>query len=249
MKSEPQISKIGGQRPLSLLVREHLEGLIRDGSFPAGSKLPREEELTDLLDVSRPTLREALKSMEADGMVVRKRGVGTFVRDVGPLRNNLNLNFGVTDLIESLGRRAGSTSVTFIECVANEEDARRLSVPEKEPLIRIERVRTADGIPVVYSVDVLTRRLAGGLDLIDEGEQSVYRALKRRGVKVRDGMASIRPVSADPTLAKKLGVSEGAPLLMIDQVDFDAADNPVLHSLEWHLSDAFEMTVHRRGPD
>lgn len=230
-------------------VREQLEDMIRASTFPAGTKLPREEELTELLEVSRPTLREALKSMETDGLVIRKRGIGTFVCSVEPLRSNLGLNFGVTDLIREHNRLPGSHLLTTTEIAAEEHEAQLLQVPIGEPLIRIERIRTADGNPVVFSVDTLARSTAKVDSITTESEQSLYSVLHRSGIKIHHGVARVQPISADPALAAKLRVAEGTPVLLFNQTDYDEAGRPVLHCLEYHPPDAFEVTIYRRGPD
>lgn len=248
MKAVPR-SKTRDRRGLPVQVRERLEDMIRAGTFPPGTKLPREEELTELLEVSRPTLREALKSMEMDGLVLRKRGIGTFIRSGSMLRGNLDLNFGVTDLIRGHNRRPGSHSLTVTAIAAEEHEAQLLQVPMGEPLIRIERVRTADDTPVVFSVDTLTRSTAKVDSVVTESEQSLYSVLRRSGIKIHHGVAQVQPISADPVLAAKLRVAEGVPVLLLDQVDYDETGRPVLHCLEYHVPDAFEVTIYRRGPD
>jgi GntR family transcriptional regulator len=119
------------------------------------------------------------------------------------------------------------------------------------PLRCLERVRTADGQPVVLSVDVIPEeRLGDRPELLNEvGEGSVYDVLGRAlGVVVRQGVASIRPANADEKLAARLRVPAGALLLYLRQVDFDLEGRPVLLSHEHHLADAFEIVVVRRGP-
>lgn len=235
------------RRPLPAIVREGLENLIRQGRFPPGSQLPPEEELAELLTVSRPTLREALGSMEADGVVVRRRGVGTFVSSRSLLRNNLSDNFGVTDLIERHGAVAGSRDMELREVEADEEEAEALGVPVGAPLVSIERVRTADGLPVVFSSDVLPR------DALPEDEafegESVYRFLRARGWKLHHGVARLYPQTADERLAALLDIPAGSPLLLMDQIDYDHEGRPVVHAREWHVANAFEITVYRKGPD
>jgi GntR family transcriptional regulator len=235
------------RRPLPAIVREGLEDLIRQGRFPAGSRLPPEEELAELLSVSRPTLREALGSMEADGVVVRRRGVGTFVASGWLLRNNLSDNFGVTDLIERHGAKAGSRSLEIREEAADEEEAEALGVPVGTPLVSIERVRTADGVAVVFSHDLLPK------EVLPDGErfegESVYRFLRARGRRLHHGVARLFPLTADQRLARLLDIPPGAPLLLMDQIDYDHEGRPVVHAREWHVANAFEITVYRKGPD
>jgi GntR family transcriptional regulator len=234
------------RRPLSVIVRTDLENLIRQGRFPPGSQLPPEDELASLLSVSRPTLREALGSMETDGLVVRRRGIGTFVSRRSILRNNLDANFGVTDLIEAHGASPGTEGVVVKELSADEEEAARLGVSVGSSVISVERVRTADGLPVVFSIDIFPP------EIIPEGRslegESMYHLLEELGHAVHHGVAQLIPTSATASLARKLDVPRGSPLLLLDQLDYDAKGRAVLHSREWHVADAFEITVYRKGP-
>ena len=70
--------------PLSLQVQQHIVDLIKDDTFSPGDRLPSEAEFSVRLGVSRPTLREALKSLEQEGVLLRKHGVGTFISSHTP---------------------------------------------------------------------------------------------------------------------------------------------------------------------
>jgi DNA-binding GntR family transcriptional regulator len=232
-------------------LREALVQRIEDGEWLPSDRLPSEPALAASLGVSRATLRDALRSLEEDGFVTRVQGSGTFVTHRPRLKNNLDSNFGVTDLIRSMGMRPGSTAVRTYEAEASEDEAELLAIPEGSRLRCLERVRTADGRPVVLSVDMIPEGwLSDRPDLLEKiGKGSVYHLLERElGVVIRQGVAAIRPANADPELARRLGVPGGALLLYIQQVDYDLDGRPVLLSHEHHLADAFEIAVVRRGP-
>lgn len=234
-----------------MTVREELARGIGQGRWRAGDRLPAEPELATSLGVSRATLRDALRSLEEDGFVTRIRGAGTFVTHRPRLRNNLDVNFGVTDLISSMGMRPGTRQLGTVEGAATGEEAERLHLRADDPVARVQRVRTADGRPVVLSTDVVPASLlVGRPELVARlGEDSLYDFLERElGVVVRQGVASIRPANASREEARLLDVPEGTLLLYLLQVDYDAGGRPVLLSHEHHLADAFEITVVRRGP-
>ena len=232
-------------------LREELVRRIEAGEWRPAERLPSEPALAASLGVSRATLRDALRSLEEDGFVTRVQGSGTFVTHRPRLKNNLDVNFGVTELIRMMGARPGTEQVRAFQTAASPDEAELLAVPEGAPLRCVERVRTADGQPVVLSVDMVPERLLGDrLDLLDRmGEGSVYDLLQREfGVVIRQGVATIRPANADGRLAALLRVPAGTLLLYLQQVDFDLDGRPVLLSHEHHLADAFEITVVRRGP-
>ena len=241
----------GATKSVRTALREALVQRIEAGEWRPSDRLPSEPTLAASMGVSRATLRDALRSLEEDGFVNRVQGSGTFVTHRLRMKNNLDVNFGVTELIRSMGMRPGTGHSRTFRVEATAEEARLLAVPVGSPLRCLERVRTADGQPVVLSVDVIPEeRLGDRPELLNEvGEGSVYDALGRAlGVVVRQGVASIRPTNADEKLAARLRVPAGALLLYLRQVDFDLEGRPVLLSHEHHLADAFEIAVVRRGP-
>jgi GntR family transcriptional regulator len=232
-------------------LRETLVGRIESGEWRPTDRLPSEPALAASMGVSRATLRDALRSLEEDGFVTRVQGAGTFVTHRPRMKNNLDTNFGVTDLIRSMGMRPGTSQARAFRAEATSEEAELLAIPEGAPLRCVERVRTADERPVVLSLDMVPEeRLGDRTDLlegIDDG--SLYGTLERElGVVIRQGVASIRPANADHGLAVRLGVPAGTLLLYLRQVDYDLEGRPVLLSHEHHLADAFEIAVIRRGP-
>jgi GntR family transcriptional regulator len=232
-------------------IREELAQRIATGKMPPGSQLPPEPALATGFGVSRATVREALRSLEEDGFLTRTRGAGTFVTHRPRLRNNLDVNFGVTDAIRGAGMEPGSEANQAVERTASPEVARRLALPPGTPIVAIERVRTADRRPVVYSQDILPTTVAGDRSNLLEriSGRSIYEYLERdRGIVVHHGVASFRPIRADRAVARALRIIKGALLLYIRQVDYDEQGRPVLLSDEFHLADAFEFTVVRRGP-
>jgi GntR family transcriptional regulator len=132
--------------------------------------------------------------------------------------------------------------------VAEPEEAvsDRLSMRAGAEVLRVERVRTADGRPVVYSVDEIPWGLVSDID-IHAVEPSLHTLLAAHGCEVRSATARLVPVVASARLAKMLDVARGTPLQHFDQTDFDGSGRAVMVSREWHTSDLFELRVNRRG--
>lgn len=236
-------------RRLSLTVRDELARRIASGDIAPGDRLPPEPDLADELGVSRATLREALRSLEEDGFVTRRRGAGTFATHRPRLRNNLDVNFGVTQMIRAAGMAPGTGATATWEEEADVDEAHALDLEPGEAVLVLERVRTADGRPVVFSRDVVPAARLPGMSPERLARGSVYDLLARdAGRTVHHGVVTIEPSRADRRLAKALGVRSGALLLYLRQVDYDREGVPVLLSHEHHVADAFEFSVVRRGP-
>ncbi len=241
------------QRPLPEQVREELRARISDGRFPAGSQLPPEVDLARSLGVSRTSLREAVFQLEQDGVVLRRHGYGTFVRGTHLLHSRLNMNLSPTELIRAHGMRPATEVVGLGRSKASDHEADRLGLDPGSATIVLERVRTADGRPVVFTRDVLPAALFEAASVDPEellhNDRSLYRFIvDRLGRSIVDGIARIRPEAASPALAAALKVRAGTPLLMFEQIDSDASADRLLLSWDHFVADAFEFVIHRRGP-
>ncbi|HSK89910.1 MAG TPA: GntR family transcriptional regulator [Euzebyales bacterium] len=230
------------------MVRDGLRDAILSGEFPPGAKLPNEQELTERFGVSRATVREAVRALVESAHLRRVHGSGTYVNNRPVLRNSLDTNFSYTDLIRTSGWQPGERCLALTEAPATPHAAELLNLPADAPTVRVERIRTADERPVIYSVDVLPRAVVGQDVPAEQLSSSLYRFLAAIGHPVHHGEARLVPVIADERLAEVLDVPQGAPLQYLEQTDFGADGSPLMLSAEWHVPDAIELTVYRRGP-
>jgi GntR family transcriptional regulator len=237
------------KKRLSFRVRDELAARMSSGRIAPGSKLPPEPVLAEEMGVSRPTLREALRSLEEDGLVTRTSGAGTYATHRPRLRNNLDVNFGVTDAIASSGMRPGTIESTVHSDQATDEHADALDLQPGDPVVILERIRTADDRPVVLSRDVVSASRITASELTSMPlDGSLYDRLERIGRPVAHGVVTVEPARADRTVARRLRAKTGALLMFLRQVDYGVDGEPLLLSLEHHLAEAFEFTVVRRGP-
>jgi GntR family transcriptional regulator len=224
---------------------------IDEGRLPGGARLPSEPDLAAQMGVSRATLRDALRSLESDGLLRRVRGSGTYVTDRPRVRNSLDLNFGVTEAIRAAGMNAGTKDGRYWIEPASVGEAERLGLDPGQDVAVVERIRTADGKPVVLSKDVLPLSvLRPDERLLEEmTTSSIYEVLERGlGMVVHHGVASFRPIKADGAVSRTLGVPRGELILYLWQVDYAEDGRAVLSSHEYHVAAAFDYSVVRRGP-
>jgi GntR family transcriptional regulator len=227
-------------------VVEHLREEITEGRLAPGQRLPPEPVLADRLGVSRGTLREAMRTLAEEGYVRRAPGAGTHVLRRPAMANTLERNFGVSHLIRQFGLEPGTLERECVVEPAGADLAEALAIDPADEVLTLRRVRTADGHRVIYSIDHCPLKLVPDLEPDELG--SVYETLLDAGIEVHHGVARLRPWSADAFLADRLQTARGALLLEIWQVDYTADDRPVLASREFHLADAFDISVYRRGP-
>jgi GntR family transcriptional regulator len=222
----------------------------RIAALRPGDRLPAEPQLASELDISRATLREELRSAQDEGLLVRRPGVGTVKTHTPLLTNDLSMNTGVSDLIRAHELEPGTRELTIDRRHPTNEEAEQLALQRPARVWVIDRVRTADGMPVISSRDVVPEDLLSEKEVTEDAlsARSLYGYLSDKGHAVHHGVASIHPVTADSDLARQLEVKRGTLLLELLQVDYDVDGTPLVLSRERHLPDAFEFSVSRRGP-
>lgn len=229
-------------------VRRAVLAEILDGSLAPGSKLPNEDALAERFGVSRATVREALRSLLTANYLTRRHGHGTFVSYTPVSRHALDTTVSYTAMIRQAGFEPTEQMLSKVLREATEEEVERLGIGSTASVVAVERVRLADGRPVIASLDRIPVALLPG-DALDHLDASLYVMLEWAGAQVRFATARLVPVLATTRLAKLLDVSRNSPLLHIEQVDVAADGQPVMFSSEWHVPDAFELVVNRRAPE
>jgi len=231
------------------LVDQVRQGLLDDlvsGKLEPGAKLPNENDIADRFGVSRATAREAVLGLLEAGYLARRHGSGTYVTKAPRSRHALDTTVSYTAMIREAGHEPGETMISKATRAPNEFEREQLDLGPGDTVLELERVRLADGRPVIYSRDRIPTALIAGI-AEQALDSSLYDALHHAGHAVRRASAELLPTLADARLAKLLEVKRGAPLLHIDQVDYDTRGRAVMLSLEWHVADAFQLIVNRRS--
>jgi DNA-binding GntR family transcriptional regulator len=223
-----------------------------EASYQPGDRLAAEPELATAYGVSRPTMREVLRTLESEGLVQRVHGVGTFVtRTETAVTSRFDLDLGVTEAVVAANKKLDIQILRIADGHAAADVAERLEIPTGAPVLAVERVIRADDVPAAHALDVIPGSVLAAAGARYEGG-SVYRFLEERcGLELAGGMADVTAANAGRTLARQLGVSPGAALLRMEQVERTADERAVLFSREHYVPTVFNLSVRRvrrRGP-
>lgn len=238
--------------PLPRLVADSIRQAIQRGRLGPNSKLPPEPELAGQLGVSRPTVRDAIRILTLEGLLLRQHGVGTFVSAVptSQLGAGLAELTSTTQLIRQHGYRPG-TAGRHIEVATTESRVARLFGlrPDAE-LIHFSRTRLASGRPVIHCEEFVPTDLLG--DALDAsrkrvGDWSLYEVLRRAGVRIASAICKVVPAVAGSDLGARLNVKAGHPLLLLKQLHYTSKGQPVLYCENFHNGDLIEFYVARRA--
>lgn len=227
-----------------------IQDAIKQGKFPPGSQLPPEMDLLQMMGISRTTLREALRILEEQRLIRKRRGLGTFVMERAIIKD-LSQNFGITEMISQAGYTPGSRDFNIHLEKSSKNIAEQLGIPVDSILVVVDRVRTANETPVVWTQDIMPQEYLGGwMPRIEELSQySIYECLESyANIRIVSGVASFSAVQASREMVEKLKIERNVLLLLINQVDHDQNQRPVLYSVEYHLTDKFNFIIHRKGP-
>jgi DNA-binding GntR family transcriptional regulator len=224
--------------PLYHQVAEHLRELIASGELAEGEHLPNEIDLARSFTLSRPTMRQALDELVRDGLIVRRRGVGTVVTP-----HQFRRGARVTSVFEDLvaAGRSPSTTVLSIRPVDGPlEIATALGLRSGERVVALERLRCADGVPLALMRNWLPARY-DFLTSADLTSRGLYQVMRERGDVPRTARKTIGACAATRRPAELLEVRRGAPLLQVRHVA-RGADGEVL-DIGDHLYRADRHTV------
>jgi GntR family transcriptional regulator len=214
---------------------------------PAGERLPSEPQLAKKLGVSRATLREAMRSFEAQGMIRRRQGAGTFV--VGQV-SVLDSGLEVLESLETMARRLNlevTVSDLHVERVyADQELAEGLKLPLASRLVSIRRVIRADGRPVAHLVDMLPEEFLKPEELPRNFNGSVLDFLISRGYPLTISRAAISATGATADVARALEIQREDVLLRFTSQLYVADGSIVDYSVSSFIPGYFNFHVIRR---
>lgn len=226
-------------------LQAELEQLIQKTS--PGERLPSEPQLARMMGVSRATLREGMRTFEAQGLIRRRQGVGTFVV---PQVRVIETGLEVLESIERLANRIGLAvtmgELEIKETLAGPEIAEKLQVEEGARLIKISRVIYADNRPVAYLVDILPPDLVSEEELQTGFNGSVLDFLLKRGNPVLlKSFTDIQAAAAESSIAKKLEIQRGDVLLMLTARLYSNVGDIIDFSISYFLPGYFRFHVVR----
>jgi GntR family transcriptional regulator len=228
--------------PLYYQIAENLKAAIEAESLRPGERLDNEVQLSEQLNVSRPTVRQAIQRLALEGLVVRRRGVGTVV-----VNRRIQRSLALSSLHEDL-RAAGRdplTTVLSAESVPADQDiATNLGVPVGLTVLRIERLREADGRPLAIMRNYLPADLLQGVEVRTALARSgLYETLRNRGVHFYSAEEIIGARKATAEEAALLRVPRGSVVLTMSRVAIDRTGRVIEFGVHAYLADRYSFRV------
>lgn len=235
--------------PLYELIEENFRQLILSEKLKIGDPIPPEEELSECYGVSRMTVHHALGDLARQGWIVRRQGIGTFVKTVVSTRIAPSM-LSFTEQMRAIGRTPSSRIVAIQVIPASGEIAGHLNIHADEPVIKLTRIRMADGDPILLESTYLSQAHFPGLENANVLEtQSLYEYLDvHYGAKVVTMDQTLEPVLLSSTDAALLEAEPASPAILSEIIAYGSDRRPIEYS--WSVTSSAKCKFYfsfRRG--
>jgi GntR family transcriptional regulator len=235
-------------RPLVDQARDSLLKAIRADKFPDG-RLPPESRLAEMMGVSRGTIRAALQSLSAEGLVSRRRRHGTFVNQ-HVLRSSMQLNRLVpfATLVEQSGHEASTDREQRRVDAASPYQAAELEIEPGEKVLIVYRLLRAGGEPVITVTDVVpVTRLVVPVGRVTAAQTTFDFLERNAGTVVDYAISEVIPRVATATEPEGLGLAGGTPFIQLHEVHFNRDHERIALSVICVVDQLVRLSMLRRG--
>lgn len=206
-----------------------------------GERIPAERDLARRWGIARMTLRKAVDGLVLDGLLERRHRQGTFTSRPRTPRHLTISSF--TEEMTRRGVRASSETLSLRHIRATTSLARRLRMPEGEPVIRFVRLRLGDGTPLAVETNFVPEQLVPGMTEDDLAGSWYARLAEHYGIHIISGMADVEAAMPDERTAALLGITTAQPCFRVSTVVRDRSGRIVEYGESVYRGDDFTLSV------
>jgi GntR family transcriptional regulator len=208
----------GSVAPLYIRIKKLVRDAIDSGDLKIGDSIPSERDVALLLDVSRVTVRTAFTELVAEGILLQKRGSGTYVN--GATRRIEQALSRLTSFTQDMELRGFKTDADWLDRsvgLPTPEEALKLSISPSEYVSRFKRLRRANNKPMAIELAVIPCKF---LDNPETVKGSLYAELELRGVRPVRALQRLHATALSVNEAKLLDLPNGSPALFIERISY-----------------------------
>lgn len=217
-----ELGQRGSDLPLYRRLAAAMAGALTNAGATGGQTLPSERRLSAALGISRVTVRRALDELARDGRLRRSQGAQTRVAD--RVQKALSKVTGFSEELNARGSQPGHRWISRQTVLPTPQEAMALGLSASDPVVRLVRIRTADGRPLAIERATVPQAILPGGELVNESLYACLRALDAAPVR---GAQRIRAGLMSKIEAELLESETGAPLLIIERRCYLADGRPV----------------------
>ena len=217
---------------------EALRASVRQGFLRPGAVIPGERALAERLDISRTTVRRAIKTLVDERLLVQRPGARTSVAQ--RVEKPVSIFAGFSQDMRARGLVPGSVWLNREIGPALPSEAFALSLSPGASVCRLRRLRTADDIAMALEMSIVPARFLPDPSMVGE---SLYAALEERGTVPVRALQRMRAIVADRDEAEQLGIEPGAPLLDMERRCFNHIGDAVEFCHSLYRGDLYDLLV------
>ena len=236
--------------PLYAALEAQIAAGIANGEFPVGSQLPTENDLIQRFAVSRTTVRKAIQNLADRGFVEIRRGTGTFVAQPRITQELTELTGFVEDM-DALGYAPSARLIEQGVVAADARVAQHLAVPVGTHVMRIRRLRLANGVGVSLDETYLPVEIGEKIVTHDLDAEPIFTLLEQRyDIPLIEAEYKLEAIAADQGVAAALEVEVGSPIFLIERTSYTAGARPIDYEKLHYRGDLirFGTRLARRKP-
>lgn len=228
--------------PLYFQLKGVLEQQIRDGMWALHERIPTENELMNQYQVSRTTVRLALTALVNEGLLRRQQGKGTFVAR-SRIAQSLDSLAGFVEILEQQGLKPRIEVLAIGREEASPEVQRHLDLSVDSNVVVVERRVSVNGGPLFWSRTYLPADLGAVPRREELRTQTLFHWLETVGYKPAEAWQTMAARAATRQEAARLGLKQGAPVMVIGRTAYAAGGRPLEHSRAVYRSDRYEYQI------
>ncbi|CAM3306033.1 GntR family transcriptional regulator [Vagococcus fessus] len=205
--------------PVYMQIHDKIQEEIELGKWAVGDRLPSERELSLMFGVSRMTLRQAVQALADEGILERKVGSGTYVARE-KVQETMTGTTSFSEIMAAQGKKPSSKTVSYFVTKPSASEIEKLGLSEDSQVVRMERVRYADDLPICFEVTTIP------YDLVDqyskkEITQSLYQTVtKNNNHKIGHAVQRVTAMLASEKISDYLEIKKGDPILRLKQISY-----------------------------
>jgi GntR family transcriptional regulator len=232
--------------PKYLQISNWLKAQITSGKYKEGNRIPSEAELTQMCEVSRATLRQAIAHLADNGFLIKKKGLGTFVKSadmIVELKHDMKRisSFGDYAGVKQLKEKTVVLEKSVI--IADEEVSQKLILGSQQKAVQIKRLRTGNNISYIYEESYLPyRRFKDILNLNLQG--SLYKLITTDfDIKLKRSIQEIKAVILDNRITTLFEMPKNSPGFFMKNLTFDENDTPIELLYSYYRGDKYKLEL------
>ncbi|GCF93411.1 GntR family transcriptional regulator [Enterococcus florum] len=234
---------MANQVPVYIQIHDQLKDEIEKGLWKVGDRLPSERELSVKFSVSRMTLRQAIQTLADEGILERKIGSGTYVANE-KVQEKMSGTTSFTDIMESQNKVPSSKTISFFYSPASSSEIQNLALEKGEQILRMERIRYADDIPICFEVASIPAKLVKGFSR-EEITDSFYHTLKEKGMEIGRANQTVSAILASEQIADYLEMKRGDAILRLRQISYLEDGQPFEYVRTQYVGNRFEFYLEK----